>query len=68
MVAEHHLVEEDDSVVPGPLLQALPEQEALHLGHHHHLHDRVLLQQAGQQVARLGGHLAGGVPQLVHHP
>ena len=66
-MAEHHLVEKDYPVVSSPFLQALPEQEALHLGYYHSLHCRVLLQQAGLQVTPLAGHLAGEVPHLVHH-
>ncbi len=57
MVTEHHLVEEDDSIVSGPLLQALPKHEALHFGHHHHFHGGVLLEQASQQVAGFRCHL-----------
>ena len=43
-MTKDHLVEEDNSIVAGSFLQALPEHETLHLSHHHSLHSRVLLQ------------------------
>lgn len=52
-MGEGHLVEEDDAIVARALLEARPEQEALHLPRRHHLHAWVLLQHRPQQVPRL---------------